>query len=225
MMMPTPTAPDAPQPRSRGPLSPAPAGAAYDPAQIGWTDPARPDDLDPDGDDLLAPPGPDAASRAGLVLRPWGPGDLASFRALLDDPRVWAHLPEDWPGALDEGRAAALLDLANRLEGHAVRAVLAGGVPVGQVRLEPGADGASAEISYWLGAAHWGKGWGSALVAAAARRALARRPDLLRLTAKVHPGNPASLRVLAKAGFRPCAAPAGRFADWRWLHLRRQWLD
>ncbi len=223
MLMPTPTSLGISGPRSAGPM-PVNGAPAFDPVQIAWIDPSRPDDLDPAGDDPLAPLGEDAASRFGLGLRPWARGDLAAFRALLDDPRVWTHLPEPFPDPLDETRAAALLALANRLDSHVVRAVWLDGAPIGQVRLDLAAGPGAAEISYWLGAAHWGRGIASVLVAAAAGRAFGRMPGLVRLTAKVHPGNPASARVLAKAGFVPCAAPPGPFGHWRWLHLRRQSL-
>lgn len=222
MHMPTPTSLGLSLPRSAGPL-PLSNPAAFDPVQIAWVDPARPDDIDPAGDDPLAPLAEDAAQHRGLTFRPWAAGDLAAFRAALDDPRVWAHLPEPYPAPLDDAAAAALIALATRLERHVVRAVVHHGQPLGQVRLEHGAPGV-AELSYWLGAAHWGRGLGSAVVAAAVQRAFARLPGLVRLTAKVHPDNPASARVLAKAGFRPCAAPDDRFPGWHWLHLRRQAL-
>jgi RimJ/RimL family protein N-acetyltransferase len=224
MHMPTPTSLGVSVPRGAGPRPQTEAAAtAFDPVQIAWLDPARPDDLDPDSDDPLAPLIEDAAHRRGLVFRPWRAADRAAFRALLDDPRVWAYLPEPYPDPLDDAGAAALIDLANRLDSHVVRAVVRHGQPLGQVRLERGAPGV-AELSYWLGAAHWGRGIGSAVVAAAAARAFARLPGLVRLTAKVHPDNPASARLLIKAGFRPCAPPDGAFADWRWFHLRRQAL-
>ena len=222
MLMPTPTSLGISLPRSEGPLPmPAAGPVAFDPVQIAWLDPARPDDLDPAGDDALAPLAEDAARRRGLTLRPWLASDRAGLRARLDDPRVWAHLPEPYPDPLDDAAASALIRLANAVEGHIVRAVLCDGVPVGQVRLDFGAGPGVAELSYWLGAAHWGRGIGTALVAGTVARALARRPDLLRLTAKVHPENPASARLLDKAGFRPCPAPSDRFPGWRWFHLRR----
>lgn len=222
MHMPTPTSLAHSAPRSAGPLPlPATAAPAYDPALLAWIDPARHDDLDPTADDVLAG-ADDALARRGLTLRPWAPGDLAGFHALLDDARVWTHLPEAAPVPLERDRAGALLTLANRLDSHIVRAVVCDGTVLGQVRLDLGAGRGAAEISYWLGAAYWGQGFGSALVAGVAGRAFARMPDLVRLTAKVHPDNPASARVLAKAGFRPCPTPGALWPDWRWFHLRRQ---
>lgn len=222
MHMPTPTSHAVSAPRSAGPQPlPTHARPAYDPAQLAWIDPARPDDLDPPGDDPLAG-ADDALARRGLTLRPWGPDDLTAFCARLDDGRVWAHLPEPRPQPFAAEQGAALLSIANRVPGHIVRAVVCDGEVLGQVRLDLSAGPGAAELSYWLGAAWWGQGFGSALVAGAAGRAFARMPDLLRLTAKVHPDNPASARVLAKAGFHPCPAPGTLWPDWRWFHLRRQ---
>lgn len=223
MHMPTPTSLAFSVPRSAGPLPLHHATAGgFDPVQIAWIDPARPDDLDPAGDDPLAPLGQDAAVERGLHLRPWSPDDLGAYRALLDDARVWAHLPEPYPDPLDEGAAAALIALSSRLGTQIVRAAVCDGQPVGQVRLDLSAGPGTAELSYWLGAPFWGQGFGTALIAAAVTRAFGRRPDLLRLTAKVHPGNPASARALARAGFVPCAAPGAGFGGWNWFHLRRQ---
>lgn len=222
MHMPTPT-PVALLPlRSDGPrgLSPL-ARLAFDPVQIAWIDADRADDLDPAGSDPLRA-AQDGLALRGLALRPWSRGDLPAFRAALDDPAVWAHLPEPYPAPLDDGAALALIDLANRLDSHLVRAAVCDGMPVGQVRLDFGPRADQAELSYWLGRAHWGQGMGRALVAGVVRRAFARLPDLLRLVAKVHPANPASARVLMRAGFRPCAAPGAGFADWHWFALRRQ---
>jgi [ribosomal protein S5]-alanine N-acetyltransferase len=58
----------------------------------------------------------------------------------------------------------------------------------------------SAELGYWIGEPYWGKG-----IATAAVRSLTawgfRRLDLLRIYANVFESNPASARVLEKAGF------------------------
>jgi RimJ/RimL family protein N-acetyltransferase len=226
MHMPTPT-PVALHPlRSDGPRPLTDdARGAFDPVHQAWIDADRADDIDPDsGDPLRA--APDALARRGLMLRPWSRVDVPAFRAILDDPVVWTHLPDPMPRPLDDLAAARLIGLANGLDSHVVRAVVCDGVPVGQVRLDFGIGNAGevAEISYWLGRAHWGQGFGRALVAATARRAFARLPGLLRLVAKVHPANPASARILGRGGFRPCPAPVAAFAGWQWFALRRQEL-
>lgn len=223
MNMPTPTQVHLLPPRSAGPepLPPRVAGS-YDPAQLCWSQAGRADDLDPDSDDPLAE-GADVLSRRGLSLRPWRRADLHDFRTLLDDARVWEHLPEPYPAPLDAGAAASLIALANGLDSHIVRAVLCDDLPVGQVRLDLSPGHGTAEISYWLGHPFWAQGIGRALVTGTVRRAFARMPGLLRLVAKVQPGNPASARVLERAGLRRCAtAPLPGFDGWHWYAARRQ---
>ncbi len=239
MPLPTPIAPQPGPPRSAGHADGLPADLssrsdsdrlAYDPVHLSWIDVKRPDDLH-HGADPFAPAADDIAdtlSTAKLDLRAWTPPDLPVLHALLDDPLVWAHLPEPYPGPLDDAAARALITAAGTLPHQATRAVLQAGQPIGQLRLEwvPGAPSAmvrEAELSYWLGRQHWGKGLGSAMVTGAVARAFANLPTLLRLTAKVRAENPASARLLTKAGFTRCAAPTGtRFDGWDWYALRRQ---
>jgi [ribosomal protein S5]-alanine N-acetyltransferase len=72
---------------------------------------------------------------------------------------------------------------------------------VGGIGLILGADveRRSAEIGYWLAEPYWGRGIGSAAVEAVTEWAFARF-DLVRLHAGVYEWNPASVRVLRKAG-------------------------
>lgn len=184
---------------------------AYDAAQAGWV----PADC---RDDLAPPPPPPAAGGGGppaLTFRDWTAADAPLYRALLDDPAVWRFLPEDHRPLTDED-ALALIALAGAPH-HAVRAVLADGEPVGQVRLLWGPDEGEAELSYWLGRRHWGRGIGSALVKQAVAWAFAGHPALRVLTARVHEGHAASLRILCGAGF----AMIGREGPWLRLCLRR----
>lgn len=219
----TPTEPPL---RSAGPSGePIHGFRMYDPVQIGWLDAGTRDDLDPEAADPFAPCADSAAAR-GLELRHWRQLDIVQFRRLLDDPDVWVHLPEPYPNPLCVEKARDLIAASNMHDHHDVRAVVFAGLPIGQIRLHyaPGDTARhDAELSYWLGRAHWSKGFATALVSGAVRRIHANAPGLLRLVAKVRPENLASRRVLEKAGFAPIAPPAGRgFADWCWFGLRRQ---
>lgn len=206
----------APPPRMR---------SGYDPKGIAWIDPDRAPVCDHRDADPLRGAG-DSLAACGLALRPWRPRDAPALASLLGDARVWTHLPEPYPGPLDPTSAAELIRIAAAPGMHLVRAVIRDGLPIGQVRLEfvqgLEAGGGTAELSYWLGHAHWGRGYGRALVASATGRAFARIPGLLRLTAKVLPSNAASHRVLEETGFAPCPAPSPAFPGWHWLSLRRQ---
>jgi RimJ/RimL family protein N-acetyltransferase len=77
------------------------------------------------------------------------------------------------------------------------------GDAVGSVGLMLGSDieRRSAEIGYWLGRAYWGRGIMSAAVVAVTDYAF-RQLDLLRVFAVPFVRNPASVRVLEKAGYR-----------------------
>jgi RimJ/RimL family protein N-acetyltransferase len=60
----------------------------------------------------------------------------------------------------------------------------------------------SAEIGYWLGVSHWGRGIITEAVGAVTGYALAQHGDLRRLYAVPFGWNGASVRVLEKAGYR-----------------------
>jgi RimJ/RimL family protein N-acetyltransferase len=138
------------------------------------------------------------------ALRAWEPSDLEQYRALLDDPQVWAHLPEPYPDPLTDEVATALIELSNSSNHHSVFAVLRYNRIVGQVRLLYDVDDANpsvAEISYWLGRAFWGKGIGSDVVSLFSRRCFADNPSITTLIARVHRDNKASAAVLKRAGY------------------------
>lgn len=184
---------------------------AYDPAQVGWVPAGGADDLRP-----ADRPGP-----GRVRFRRWGSEDLGRYVALLDDRRVWAHLPESYPDPLTPALARELIVLSNEADHHEVLAIEAGGEAVGQVRLafEPGsADRREGEVSYWLGAAHWGQGIASEAVAQFTARSFRLRPALEAIVARVHEGNPASARVLEKAGYRDAGRHPG---DRSWRLFRR----
>lgn len=193
---------------------------AFDPVQIGWVETGRHADhhtglprpcqrTPPAPLSWRARPVARSPEAGDITFRPWHLSDLAAFRALLNDPQVWEYMFEDWPGDISESMALDLITIATSAPHHTVSAVLRDGVPVGQVRLAFEALGTNphkAEISYWLGHAHWGQGLGKTLVAAATRQAFDTHADLRGIVAHVHPDNPASARVLAHAGYQQIGA-------------------
>jgi ribosomal-protein-alanine N-acetyltransferase len=76
------------------------------------------------------------------------------------------------------------------------------GQAIGSIGYVPGQDVErhSAEVGYWLGRAYWGRGIATAAVRALTVQLL-DRPDFRRLHATVFAWNPASARVLEKAGY------------------------
>lgn len=75
----------------------------------------------------------------------------------------------------------------------------------GGLYVDPCDPGWGAELGYAFAPAAWGRGYASALAAAACALADGRL-GLARLTAFAHPDNPASRRVPEKAGFQPVRA-------------------
>ena len=177
---------------------------AFDPVQIGWVTLDCSDDFEKSG-----------TAETQLVFRPWDETDAPALAALLSDERLWQHLPEEFPGVLDNEAARDLIALGAE-EHHHVRAAVENGVPVGQVRLLYSGPG-EAEISYWLGVAHWGKGLGRRLVSQFTEECLAEQQHLSRLFARVHENNTASRRVIEAAGY----VEAGRDGVWLIFERRR----
>lgn len=234
--MPCGTLFDATRPRSAGVLCKeelafcrdANIPLAYDPIQIGWISAASDDDIcASDGlgkyRSRIAKAPQINAMKAQYQLRAWELRDLDAYIALLDDPQVWQYMPEPYPNPLTASTAAALIELSNVSNHHQVYAVLRNAEIVGQVRLEydvveagPGV----AEISYWLGSAHWGKGIGQDVVRIFTKRAFEESPGLSTLIAKVHIANQSSASVLTKAGF-VLAGLDGKRPDWQIYELMR----
>ncbi len=135
------------------------------------------------------------------VLRPWRLDDLDSLVASANDASVSRSLRDRFPYPYtgDDGRAwlTRAVDDSDR-----AWALQIDGAAVGGVSLHPGVDvhRHSAELGYWLGQRHWGRGVMTAVIGAFAPRAM-EAFRLHRLYATVYENNPASARVLEKAGF------------------------
>lgn len=146
-----------------------------------------------------------------LLLRPFVAADAADVRRQAGDARVAvaaAAIPHPYPEGAAESWIATHLPLWRaRREAHFAI------VPSG-----PGGGGAGrlvgaialigidlhdegAEIGYWIGVDHWGRGYASE----AARRLIGFARDelgLTRIVGRCVGGNPASARVLEKAGLQ-----------------------
>jgi RimJ/RimL family protein N-acetyltransferase len=188
----------------------------YDAAQQGWVSLLGEDDLSTHPMPLH--PWPETAPTS-LVLRPWRRDEAEVLRQLLDDPEVWRWLPEPFPGPLTPELARDLIEVALLQGHHIVRAVEHAGRVVGQVRLlfdthEPQPN--VAEVSYWIGRAYWGRGFGGRALRVATQEAFEHHPSLQRVIARVHPSNLASAAILSKCGYTPVQRDDG------WLGFARK---
>jgi len=135
------------------------------------------------------------------LLRPWRGEDLESLVANASHADVSRGLRDRFPYPYtgDDGRAwlARAID-----ENDRSWAIEIDGAAVGGVGLTLGSDVRrySAELGYWLGRRHWGRGIMSAALGAFVEPALGAF-RLHRIYATVYANNPASMRVLEKVGF------------------------
>lgn len=134
-------------------------------------------------------------------LRSWRSQDLDSLVANASHADVSRGLRDRFPYPYtgDDGRAwlARAVDESER-----AWAIEIDGAAVGGVSMHPGVDvhRHSAELGYWLGRRYWGRGIMTRVIGAFAVPAM-QAFRLHRLYATVYANNPASMRVLEKAGF------------------------
>ena len=139
-----------------------------------------------------------AASR----VRSWRPGDAASLARHADNWKIWLNVRDHFPHPYTPADAETWIQRARGADPEAQFAVEIGGEAAGGVGVFLQEDGArrSAELGYWLGEAHWGRGIMTDVVRRFTAHAF-EAYDLLRIYALVFEWNPGSCRVLEKAGF------------------------
>jgi RimJ/RimL family protein N-acetyltransferase len=135
-------------------------------------------------------------------LRPFREGDQASIVRYANNRRVWLNLRDAFPHPYTQSDADAWV---RRVAGQAPSTHLgieAASEVVGSIGLTLREDvhRRSGEIGYWLGEPFWGCGLMSEAVRAFTAYTLATF-DVCRLYATVFEWNPASARVLEKAGY------------------------
>lgn len=154
------------------------------------------------------------------LVRPLVRGDAESLAAHGNEREIWLNLRDRFPHPYRVEDALAYIDAVSSQEPVTSFAIEVDGEACGGVSLDVGSDieRRSAELGYWLGRAHWGRGVMSAAVRAVTEHAFGTL-DLLRVWAVPFACNVASHRVLEKAGFvregllRSSALKAGEVLD------------
>lgn len=169
-----------------------------------------------------------------LVLRPYMPSDALRVRDLAGD-RAVAETALNIPHPFERGVAERWI--ASHLpQWQAGRGVSFAVVPrdsaqlVGGVSLTIEPRHATAEIGYWIGRRHWGRGFATEATQAAVRCAF-EDLGLNRLSARHFARNAASGRVLEKVGFEREGFSRAAVRHWDryedlvlWGHLRLTYL-
>ena len=136
-------------------------------------------------------------------LRSWQPGDKAALVKYANNRKVWINLRESFPHPYTEKDAEAWIQQAREQNPETQLAIASSLEAIGGIGmfLQQGVYRRSAEVGYWLGEPFWGKGIATKAVGALTKYAFAQF-DLARLFATVFEWNPASARVLEKAGYQ-----------------------
>jgi RimJ/RimL family protein N-acetyltransferase len=137
---------------------------------------------------------------ARLVLRSPRPADAKALARLLNDRRIaenTARIPHPY-GVAD---AQAFLAQANHNPAEPVFLIgLADGTLIGGCGFATTSEG-DPELGYWIGVAHWGRGYATEAARALIDHAFGEL-GCERLSSRARVSNPASRRVLEKCGFQ-----------------------
>ena len=151
------------------------------------------------------------------ILRPWRPDDAKALPTIANTREISWNTSFNFPYPFKEEQARRFLTY--HMEGLGEQkwafAVKSDGHLIGGCGAQRGKDVQShtAEIGYWLGVAFWGQGLASEAVNAMVNY-LATSTDIEQLTAHCYAWNPASFRVLEKAGFQQEGCRRGVVRKW-----------
>jgi len=136
-------------------------------------------------------------------IRSWERGDIRALVRHANNHKIWRDVRDQFPFPYTLIDAELWIRTARSMRPETSFAIVVEDQAVGAIGVELKEDvyRRSAEIGYWLGEAHWGKG-----IVTEALRAMTDWAfdhfDLCRIYAHVFEWNPASLRVLEKAGYQ-----------------------
>ena len=139
-----------------------------------------------------------------LTVRDWSLDDAEAAYAIYRDPEVWRYLGGgEPPDDLEAARAMLQrwIDRSQQKVPCGIWAVIerSSGTPIGSIMLWPLEDGPEIEVGYHFGQFAWGKGYATEATRGAIEHGF-QVLDVDHLVGVVFPENPASQRVLEKAG-------------------------
>jgi len=136
------------------------------------------------------------------LLRPWRATDAESVALHANDREVWRNMRDRFPHPYTVKDARDWIAFVATVPPGTNFTIEVDGAAVGGISFEPLADvfRVGAEVGYWLGKPYWGRGITTEAVRAVTDHAF-RHFDFIRLQASVFSWNPASARVLEKAGY------------------------
>jgi ribosomal-protein-alanine N-acetyltransferase len=154
------------------------------------------------------------------TVRSWEASDVPSLARYADNRKVWINLRDAFPHPYTRHDAEAFLAMVRRMAAETYFAIDVGGEAAGAIgyRVHEDVERVSAELGYWLGEPFWNRGIATDAVRAVTSLAVERH-RLTRVYAVPYEWNPASCRVLEKAGYalegrmRKSAVKDGKVVD------------
>ena len=135
-------------------------------------------------------------------IRDWREGDAASIAPHANNRKIWLNLRDAFPHPYTVRDAEKFISQVTNKDPVTVFAIATTEEPIGSIGLMPGVDvhRYTAELGYWLAEPYWGRGIATLAVKALTVFAL-KELRFKRIFAEPYATNPASARVLEKAGF------------------------
>lgn len=140
----------------------------------------------------------------GYCLRNWQKSDKDRLVLHANNRKIWLNVRNHFPYPYQEDHAESWIDKILKNPDDSLHLVIDSKEGLaGAIGLERDADVfcKTANLGYWLGEPYWGKGVATAAVKSIVEYAFDHF-DFIRISAEVFSWNPASRRVLEKAGFQ-----------------------
>jgi len=137
-----------------------------------------------------------------FIIRDWRHGDEESLARHANNPKIWRNVRDRFPHPYTLEDAKQWIEKQTTETASTNFAIEVDGAAVGGIGLFLQVDifRRSAEIGYWLGEEFWGRGIVTEAVRAITEYGFSNF-DICRIYAGVFEWNPASMRVLEKAGY------------------------
>jgi ribosomal-protein-alanine N-acetyltransferase len=167
-----------------------------------------------------------------VIVREWRETDAIGLALQANDRRVWINMRDAFPHPYGTEDAKSLIASALEKSLPTYFAVESSGRIAGGIgyTLHTDVERVAAEVGYWLGYEFWGRGLGTVALRALTRHVFRTHQQLRRLYAVPFAWNPASARVLQKAGYRcegtlrQSVIKNGQILDqWMYAILREEW--
>ncbi len=171
------------------------------------------------------------SKQENFKLREWKLTDITALVKHINNIKIWNNVRDGLPHPytiLDADNYIRMVQAQPYIQNFAIEVE---GEAVGGVGIVPLTDveRLSAEVGYWLGESYWNRGITSEAVTLLVDYVF-RQTEIIRLFASVYEYNPASMKVLEKAGFtrrailRDAAIKNGQVIDMYYYDLIKREL-